>query len=957
MEKRAAPAPEPVVGAPSPDRRPFTKLASGQDAPTTVLHAVRCRSAPVLGPAEAAPAHDQRGDRHPLHPLPWCLTERRSAYTGRVTRPVRTVAAAWCLVAASLAGAARSTTDVTLRNWGVADGLPQSSVNAIVHGSEGYLWVGTFGGLARFDGSQFYAIHAADGGLARILSLCEDSSGTLWAGTEGDGLWRVESGTLVPYPVDPRIDSSIVNAIARGPDDTLWIGTKPHGLFRIDGNTTEQLLPTETLQRSHVTALYQPAEPETELWVGTYQGLVHWDGASFEAISLPGVPDDGAISSVAGSPGGGLWVGTYHGLVHLGPPMTKLYTMADGLQSLWIQAFSASPDGSLWTGSDAGTIQRLHNGVLESRSPRADLGDTAITSLHHDRTGNLWVGTSTTGLWRVRDSAVQLYDIDAGLHSNQILAVTAGRDGTVYAGLNCGGVDQILNGRVTLHPVTAHLGNGCVWSLAIDRQEALWVGTWGGGITVYDDGRVTQIGRSDGLPSNAILALYEASDGAMWVGLRRDGLCTVRDGSLECLTFEPPERLSVRCFLEDDRGGMWIGTSSGVRHLAPGQPLAQWRPVAGLEGISARSLFRRSDRLWVGTHGDGLLLLAHEQVFRFRPEHGVFDRVVSWIGSDESDQLWLTGNRGIFRADPNQLEAIARGERRSTDVLWLGIDEGLRNAECNGGFQPAGWKDPDGHLWIPTLDGLATFDPSRFRTGGEPPSVRIERVVLDGQPGDVSSRLQVTPGRHRIEIAYSAVSLDSPERVRFRSRLVGYDEDWVDLGTERSATFTSLPPGSYRFEVIGHDASGAWSKAPATLQIEVPQPLWQSLWFNLGSAALLLTIISGFAVLTARRRVHRANERARLASEVATGLLHEARQPLQVVVSSLELAARLGDSNPAAAAHALERAGGGTQRLAELLEQVERLEQEGRLSSVTYAGNHRMILLGGGRDGTESPDR
>jgi signal transduction histidine kinase len=235
--------------------------------------------------------------------------------------------------------------------------------------------------------------------------------------------------------------------------------------------------------------------------------------------------------------------------------------------------------------------------------------------------------------------------------------------------------------------------------------------------------------------------------------------------------------------------------------------------------------------------------------------------------------------------------------------------------------------------------------------------VRIERVLLDGTQQSVRSELEVPPGRHRIEIAYSAVDLSAPERVRFRHRLVGYDSEWIEVGTERSATFTRLPPGRYQFEVLASDASGVWAETPSTLEIAVPQPFWQRWWFGTGVVILAMLAVTGWIILLARRRVRRATERARLASELATGLLHEARQPLQVVVSSIELAARAGERHPEAAQRALARAETGSRRLATLLQAVEELEQKDNLSTVTYAGNHRMIDLGGERDGTEDPDR
>jgi signal transduction histidine kinase len=286
-------------------------------------------------------------------------------------------------------------------------------------------------------------------------------------------------------------------------------------------------------------------------------------------------------------------------------------------------------------------------------------------------------------------------------------------------------------------------------------------------------------------------------------------------------------------------------------------------------------LYEESDgTLWIGTYGGGLNRLRGGKFAHVTFADGLPENVVSSILDDGRGNLWMSGNRGVYRVSKDQLNRCADGELRHVHSVLYGVGDGLASAETNGGFQPAAWRDRSGHLWFPTIKGLTTVDPADAIGGSGAPAVSLEDVVVDGESRGPGPSLRIGPGRPNVEFRYTAPSLSAPDNVTFRYRLEALDDRWIEPGARRVAYYSRLPAGTYRFVVAAANRDGTWNPAVASIAFVVLSPLYRRPWFI--AAVLALILVASWSAhrrtLMTRSEAVR-DERSRLAREIHDSLL------------------------------------------------------------------------------------
>lgn len=387
------------------------------------------------------------------------------------------------------------------------------------------------------------------------------------------------------------------------------------------------------------------------------------------------------------------------------------------------------------------------------------------------------------------------------------------------------------------------LFNAFIWSAHADRGGRVWAGSWGQGLFVREGEGA--FARAPGWPADAtiVTALHEARDGTLWAGTER-GLAR-RDGA--AWTWIAGPLAQVRTIAEDAAGALWCGTSGGGLARVEAEKVTIFRRAEGLPNDFIWALHAEPDgTLWIGTFGGGLCRWKDGRFSTLTTAHGLPSNVICHLAEDGAD-FWISSFAGIFRVRKDALQRCADGLEKSLACLTLTQADGLATLECSGGFQPAGARTADGRLWFPTSKGLAVIDPARIVPQTLPPPVIIERALVDDHDHAPGRPLVVPPGRHRVEFRYTGLSFAAPERVRFRHRLATLDEDWVDAGALRSATYNYLPPGRYTFEVLAGNGDGVWSPEPAALAFTVRPQFWQTWWFRLAAvAALALVLVAAY---------------------------------------------------------------------------------------------------------------
>ncbi len=757
--------------------------------------------------------------------------------------------------------------------WQTEQGLPQNSVQVIVQTRDGYLWLGTQEGLVRFDGVKFTIFDKRNTKQIQhnnIQALIEGRDGSLWIGTSG-GLLRFHSGRFTAYTAQEGLSHNSITALCEDRQGNLWIGTFGGGLNRFkDGHFTVYTT-KDGLVNDFIWALRE--DHEGNLWIGTNGGLARLRDGRFTAYSQKDGLAHDFVWSIYEGRDRSLWVGTTGGLMRLRDGRFTTYTKKDGLSHEVVKAVFEDKAGTLWIGTDGGGLNRLAGGRFSSFTSKEGLSSDFVVAFYQDREGSLWVGTRGGGLNRFKEGKFLTYSTREGLSHDLVRAIYETQDGSVWMATK-GGLSRLKDGRLTTYTTKDGLPSDVVTSLAEDHAGNLWIGSEGG-LTRLRDGRFTNYNKKDGLSHNSVRAIHEDRAGNLWVGTRSGGLSCFREGRFtNYLGRGFPSNL-VRCLYEDQAGHLWIGGERGLTRLKDGQ-FTTYTTQDGLAHDSVCAIHEDRDGvLWIGTYGGGLSRFRDGKFTNYTTREGLFDDVVFRILEDGQENLWMSCNKGVFRVSKRELNDFAEGRVQTITSISYGAADGMKSSECNGGSQPAGWKTRDGRLWFPTIRGVAVIDPNNIRLNRQLPPVVIEQMVVNHQPVELRQQLQLPPSEGQLEFHYTALSFLAPGQVRFKYRLEGFDRDWVDAGTRRTAYYTNIPPGSYRFRVIACNSDGVWNEAGASVEFDLKPHFYQTTWFYVLCALAISFTAAGLYRLRIKNLRAREQELARLVDERTLKLQEE----------------------------------------------------------------------------------
>ncbi|HSX65676.1 MAG TPA: two-component regulator propeller domain-containing protein [Pseudoxanthomonas sp.] len=722
------------------------------------------------------------------------------------------------------------------------DGLPQAGVNAVLQTRDGYLWVGTFGGLARFDGTTFQIFRTqaayespnpSDGQKSgpasdRILALHEDDEGRLWIGTEDGGLSVFEKGSFRHLTVCGG--TCQINDILQGKDGAIWLASSL-GVLRLEPLSQRE---TRVDQAGATGAMHLAKDGEGYIYAGGHDGLHIVSGQTLHSIPLP---DGGASVQLLESVGAGLLVGTERELYRYDPALAQWRPLGVDAPQYAVEDL----EGRWWVSQANGQV--VHEDGAGWWKPVRDLAHMGITRLARDDEGNLWIGSGSKGLLRLRKA---LFGLLSGpqLGTNMAgRAVIADGKGGLWLGSACGGLRHWRRDGSMHAPEVRHvLGNDCISSLLLDRQGVLWIGSAAGGLARIVDGQPELVAE---WPGGGAVNIWQDDTGRYLASTGRSTyeLEIGDDGHvLRRRVIEALEGISIVQVVPAARGGHWFVGDYGVRRLIDDRIVEQWTPQEGLSSRFARALYEDdAGVLWVGTYGGGLNRIRNGQVRRYGTSNGLFDDTVSCILADGQGRLWLGGNRGAT--------LLPEPDKASTTIESVGFtaNDGLMPAEINGGTSVPCHRDTHGRLWFSLVEGFGVIDPvDASNARSAPLKTYIEHVAVAGQVQDITdSTLRLGSFARNLEIRFTAINLSRPRETQFRFRLSGFDRDWVEAGQNRSILYPTPPWGEHLFEVQARVEGGPWSPVPAKLQIVHPQPWYQRPWVWTVATVLGLLVLVG----------------------------------------------------------------------------------------------------------------
>ena len=743
-------------------------------------------------------------------------------------------------------------------SWTTDDGLPQNSVFTILQTRDGYLWMGTYEGLARFDGVNFKVFDNTNTpGLKNnwIKGVAEDRAGNLWVGTDGSGLFRRAGDELLRYSKSEDLPSLRIMTLFADSADNLWIGTAK-GLSRLRDDkltnfTVQDGLPGDIIIRTL-------AEDDAgALWIGTNKGLARFKDEKFTVYKQSDGLTNETINSLAWSQSDGLWIGTDKGLNRWQNNRFVEFGAKSESSDYWIMSLAADRAGALWIGTYDQGLLRLVNDVAASKPETVkSLPDHRILAIYRDSEETIWVGGAITGLNRLKDERFHTFWRSEGLQEDYVIAVYEDRAGSLWLSTDKS-LYRLTDGNIKIHPQPVR---GDFYSITEDHDGNLWMGSYAdtGRVWRLRNDKFTALTTADGLPNGRATSIICDRAGSVWVGTS-DGLAVFRNGRFT--VFKTSDGLisnSVNRLYESRDGSLWIGTMNGLSRYKDGQ-FTNWATADGLSSNRIVSFYEADDgAMWIGTEDSGLNRYKNSEFAHVSSRSGLYDNLAYQILEAEGD-LWMTGNKGIYRVSLQELNDFADGRISAVTSYSYGTADGMLSRECNGSGQ-AGLKTRDGNLWIPTGKGLVRIDMNKRNL--QPPPVLIEKVQVDERMFPTDELLQITPEQENLEINYTAISWQRPQHIRFKYQIVGLDRDWTDAGTRRTAYYSHLPAGEYTFRVIADNGDGVWNLEGQSLRLSVLPPFYQTRWFF----ALCVLAIGSAVLIVYKIRINRV-ERARLTQE------------------------------------------------------------------------------------------
>ena len=761
----------------------------------------------------------------------------------------------------------------TAHSWQPQNGLPGETVQAFAQTADGFLWVGTSEGLARFDGERFTVFARENTPELRensVFSLLAGRDGRLWIGTEGGGLVEMHNGHFRLYTIADGLTDGFVRALFEDRAGALWVATD-NGLFRKQG---EKLQRIDNRPGIPANAFHGVLEDRRgRIWAGAARLFALINGQPRE-FKLDGTDSQNRVKSILETEDGSIWVGTVSGLHRLRPGAERFQRVA----GVWgtIRTLCAVSGGELWAGAIGQGLFRIHydaRGIaarhMEAPSPQVS---NTILSIFADDTANLWIGTQV-GMVRMNRTPVQVLELPEAADSD-FGTVSLDADGSLWTASNQ--LVHVQDGRALPYRFAA-LGDARARNLLRTRDGALWIGTDGSGLFRISAHGAAHYTMQQGLPNNFIRCMLEARDGSIWIGMD-EGVSHFDGAGFHNLTTQNGlVYFSTRAILEDRNGDIWIGTERGINHLRNGKPVHDAATEA-LKEEKVWALHEDSDGgLWLGTRTNGLFRYRDGALNHYTTANGLASNSIFSIVEDSKRHFWMSGPLGVMLLNRAELDAQARDPRQALAMRFYRGDAGDKPTLFYGGTQPAAVVARGDEACFPTNRGLWRVKPTEF----DVPALThldLASVTVDGKTAPPTGRLSLSAAASRVEIAYAPVMLSSQEDLRFHYRLEGFDTEWTDSASSaRTATYTNLPAGQYTFIVEAWQREHPEQSVRAAMLLIKKPYFYRTPWF-IGLCLLAAGVLAMAAYQLRIRQVHGRYEavlaeRTRLAREMHDTLI------------------------------------------------------------------------------------
>lgn len=749
--------------------------------------------------------------------------------------------------------------------WTAAEGLPGNTVTDLLQKSDGYIYIGTYDGLVKFDGVKFTVLNkntVKDFRFVSARTIFEDSTGNLWVGSNDEGVAKISSSGIQMYTTENGLPNNSIRDITQDRLGNIWIGTSngvvyltPAGNF-VTPDGLEQYDDKNCL----VVSLY--SDTAGRVWLSTTKkhGLYYFSSGKFTQYTILNTIDYTTVSAISQDDTGAFWFGlSPGGVVKVHEGNVKNYSISDGMPNAAVNDIYLDSSNSLWFGTEKGAV--LYKQGLFSIFTEADgLTNNNVKKIIEDREGNMWYATDRGGVQKMSLGKFRTVSINSSVN-----CIAESQNGLVWIGTDNGLLSYEKNAFVE-NKLTKMLSGIRIRHVGTTSTGDLLVSTYAqyGQVLMTKDGNIRYWTTKEGLAGSRVRVAIEDSKKNYWVGTTT-GLTRIDSVTGKLTNYTKNDGLVndyVMCLLEDSEGVLWIGTDGGGISIMKDDKIIS--SLSTKDGLAGNVIFKiiqdNKGVFWIST-GTGLTRIEGSLIKNFTASDGLGTDSIFQIMIDYTDTVWMTSNRGISSISLRLLESAAGESGVFLDPKFYTKNDGLRS----GGVTSTSlcMYDSIGRLWFTLIDGFAIYDPVKVKSNPIPPLVHIEdirvdtikinteNVVLDDSA--VIDPVTLPPGTKRLDIDYTALSFVSTDMVRFRYMLEGFDSTYSQPTSSRSVSYTNLPPGNYTFKVSAANSDMLWSEKSASITFVQKPFLYQIPLFWICIGVVICGVIYSVIIIRINR--------------------------------------------------------------------------------------------------------
>ncbi len=737
-------------------------------------------------------------------------------------------------------------------NYSVEEGLVQSQIGALCQDEDGYIWIGTYGGVSKFDGVSFQN-YSNNNGLInnQVNSIFKDSKNNLWFGSLG-GVSIKKGEKFESISFKHELSNFFVLNISEDINGNIWFATDGGGIVKYsEGNLAYYDINSSANENNnYVRHIF--CDTLNNKWLSTRNGVFILDAAGQVKDTIQNIN----ATQVLIEENGNFWCSTFgDGVIHATADTSYYLTTNEGLISNHIRSFIKKSDRSVWLASKSG-ISKLSRKGIKNFTQKDGLVNENVKTIIEDVEGNLFLGTDGGGLIKFTDEDFISYTEADGLNNSIVMSIIESPKGTLWLSTYGSGICKKEGNLHSFYDEKDGLGNNTVWFSTIDYKNRVWFGT-SNGFSVLDGEKFKTYNAKTGLNANKVYALSEDENHNIWIG-SKEGLSIlyVEKDSIYNFSDQKAVAKNIRFILNESPTSLWICSSEGLINYNPiTEAIYEYTTDNGLPDNSVMNILKdRSDKLWVGTK-NGLVYIQNKTVVKVPIEGDYSSNNINFTSLDKYDNLWLGTNNGLYKLslnDSNQYNS-------SSFVRYSNLD-GLKSLECN---QNASFIDCENNLWFGTSLGLMKHPLKQEKKIIAYPQINLKDVRLffekqdwrkitkkvlteDNLPDD----LVLKYNKNHLTFDFDGIYHRSPDKVKFRFKLEGFDENWQPVTKANFVTYSNIPPGSYVFHLSASIDLLNWTEAK-TFSFEIKPPFWFTWWFYL----LSILTVAGIIWLIVNRRI------------------------------------------------------------------------------------------------------